>query len=204
MKALLLLACFAHGMINIKDYVPERKAAPSGPSYVHDNNHDDEKSSLSDYDHATNTPVVQNAAPTLFQAKRAPVTQTRSLFTPNSVYPPTINNVESLSTDVVNMLINQIIQSRGTDFDRTRFRRTFLVRKHIINDGNKKIVRIAVNEQFIPREPVRSIGKSNVLMYVLIGCVVLLIAGLMFRKTVRLCKRLVRRNAAIDKEVGRA
>lgn len=104
---------------------------------------------------------------------------------------------DDVSIDLSNRLTGQIEHARGTPYDKDRFRQVFLIKKHILSDGVRKIVNINVKQQIVPKnDESGSNGSGNVDlgMKALLFCILFLLAGLVFTTTVKMYQNVVKTN----------
>lgn len=100
---------------------------------------------------------------------------------------------KDVSKDLGNKLIGQMEHVKDAEYDRLRFKQVFLIKKHVVNDGKRKIVNINVKERMVPRENAQEDTKNDLGTYALLGCILFLLAGLVFTTTIKMYQNVIRK-----------
>ncbi|RVD91408.1 hypothetical protein TUBRATIS_21400 [Tubulinosema ratisbonensis] len=104
-----------------------------------------------------------------------------------------------VSAELNNKLTGQIenLQTRA-DIDRERFKQVFVIGKHIVSDGKRKVVKINIKEQIVPKEPRSEDVKIDIGTRALLGCILFLLVGLIFTTTMKVYQGFLKKQYNIN------
>lgn len=115
---------------------------------------------------------------------------------PSNVRAILMQELDDISTELRNRLMGQIEHVQDAGYDKMRFKQVFVIRKHIVSDGKKKVVNISVKEHIVPRDALAgdTDGSSGDMgTYALLGCILFLLAGLVFTTTIKMYQNIIRK-----------
>lgn len=95
--------------------------------------------------------------------------------------------LDGISPDLNSKITKSIEQNK---IDRNRFRDVFLIKKRVIQDGNRRIVSFNIKERIIPKS---SLQNNDFGTWALLWGILLLLAGLVFTTTIKMYQNLIRR-----------
>ncbi|KCZ74775.1 hypothetical protein H311_04257 [Anncaliia algerae PRA109] len=104
---------------------------------------------------------------------------------PNNLKDVLNQEFNDVSAELNNKLTGQIenLQTRG-DIDREKFKQVFVIGKHVVSDGKRKVVKINIKEQIVPKEKNEEI-TIDIGTKALLGCILFLLVGLVFTTTMK-------------------
>lgn len=132
------------------------------------------------------------------------ISQGKFKANPSNVRAILMQEFDDISKELRNRLMGQIEHVQDAGYDKMRFKQVFVIRKHIVSDGKKKVVNISVKEHIVPRDRLAgdTYGSSGDMgTYALLGCILFLLAGLVFTTTIKMYQNIIRKGYTRGKAV---
>ncbi|ORE00593.1 hypothetical protein A0H76_2191 [Hepatospora eriocheir] len=102
------------------------------------------------------------------------------------------SELTGVSSDIQDNINNMI---RNSKVDRSKFRDLFLIKKHVVNNGEKTIVSFDVQERIIPKETgMLSIINDDSFIKIFLICVMLLLLALVFATSLKVYQSIIKIN----------
>lgn len=107
-----------------------------------------------------------------------------------------------VSAELNNKLTGQIenLHTRA-DIDREKFKQVFVIGKHIVSDGKRKVVKINIKEQIVPKEIKTEESKIDIGTRALLGCILFLLVGLIFTTTMKVYQGFLKKQYNLNNTV---
>lgn len=83
---------------------------------------------------------------------------------------------------------------QNSNIDRNKFRDLFLIKKRIVNDGEREIVSFDIKERIVPRTPSISLLTADFYTRIFFMIIILILCSLVITTTVRMYKNLIKLN----------
>ena len=113
---------------------------------------------------------------------------------PDAVREILIEELKDVSKDLRKKFTGQIERTDRRVYDKVRFKPLFVISKHVVNDGKRKIVKIDVKKRIVPRDP-SNVERRDIAVYAFPVCIAFLLIGLVFTSIIKTYRRtLMRRN----------
>lgn len=204
MVSLLFLIHSARAMVSVgRDYNVDRGLIIGQPYYFQKNESDSgRREDLASESESAQPPddvfipygaERYRAAPERFNRS---ISQGKFKANPNNFRAILMQEFDDISKELRNRLMGQIEHVQDAGYDKLRFKQVFVIRKHIVSDGKKKVVNISVKEHIVPRDAFASDADSSggdMGTYALLGCILFLLAGLVFTTTIKMYQNIIRK-----------
>lgn len=124
------------------------------------------------------------------------ISQGKFKANPSNVRAILMQEFDDISKELRNRLMGQIEHVQDAGYDKMKFKQVFVIRKHIVSNGKKKVVSISVKEHIVPRDVHAGDTDSSggdMGTYALLGCILFLLAGLVFTTTIKMYQNIIRK-----------
>lgn len=204
MASILLLMNSTRAMVSVgRDYNVDRGLVIGQPYYFQKNESDSSgRETFSSESESTQPPDDFFIPDRTERYRETPERFNRSISqgklkaNPSNFRAILMQEFDDISKELRNRLMGQIEHVQDAGYDKLRFKQVFVIRKHIVSDGKKRVVNISVKEHIVPRDALTGDADSSgadMGTYALLGCILFLLAGLVFTTTIKMYQNIIRK-----------